>query len=317
MMLDTRLLKCFAVVAEELHFGRAAQRLCMTQPPLSQSIRALETQLQAQLLTRTTRAVRLTPAGEVLKQRITVLEHEMRLTIQSVQATHKGIEGTLRIALTPSAAYSTFPQCLHAFRQTFPNVVVDLQEMNSSDMPEALRQGRLDMALIRPPFAHATLEPLLILSEPLMLAIRKDHPVAQRCAQSISLAQALKCELVGYSRQSSRYFHDVLQQLALKAQSPLHITQESMIPTILALVEAGFGAAFVPATMSRARSDTLTYLTVTGCGDIRAELLVVKAPDHESVAVANMLKIIHEFTSSPCTDGIVKHKAHTLAKTVI
>src|SRR5690606_554748 len=152
-MLDTRLLKCFAVVAEELHFGRAAKRLFMTQPPLSQNIRKLEAQLQVQLLVRSTRSVRLTPAGELLKRRITALEKEMAQTIRAVRELHFGEKGRLRIALTPSAAYSTFPQCLHAFRQTYPDVTVELIEMNSSEMPDALRHGRLDMALMRPPFA--------------------------------------------------------------------------------------------------------------------------------------------------------------------
>lgn len=295
-MLDTRLLKCFAVVAEELHFGRAAKRLCMTQPPLSQSIRQLEAQLQAQLLSRTTRSVRLTPAGEVLKQRLRVLEDEMGQIVHAVQAAHSGTEGALHVGLTPSSAYSTFPRCLHAFRQAHPAVSIELHEMNSSDMPDALRQGRLDMALMRPPFAHADFEPVTILAEPLMLAVRSDHPVAQGSAEGMPLAEALRCELIGYSIQNSRYFHGVLQRLAARAEVLPRYTQESMIPTILALVEAGFGAAVVPASLSRARSDTLTYLTLHDCDDIQAELLLVQAPEHRSPAAGRLVEVLRAWS---------------------
>src|SRR5690606_18795712 len=133
-MLNTRLLKCFAVVAEELHFGRAARRLFMTQPPLSQNIRRLEAIIGVPLLLRNTRSVRLTAAGSELKQRINVLEREMTGAVLAVRRVHKGEQGKLRTGVTPSAAYSAFPQCLYHFRQRYPDVVVEVWEMNSSEM---------------------------------------------------------------------------------------------------------------------------------------------------------------------------------------
>lgn len=294
-MLDVRLLRCFAVVAEELHFGRAAERLYMTQPPLSQNIRRLEAELDVPLLVRNTRSVRLTAAGEELKRRITILEREMAATRMAVSRVHRGEQGHLSIGLTPSAAYSAFSPCLYAFRQAYPDVSVEVAEMNSSEMPDALRRGRLDMALMRPPFADEALRPERVLAEPLVFAVRKDHHLVGKYQHGIPIVEALRCELIGYSRHHSHYFHEILQRLARAAGVEPPIVQESMIPTVLALVEAGIAAAIVPANLSRARFDTLAYLPLTDCDGIEAELLLTRAPGQDNQAVDNFLSIMREW----------------------
>src|SRR5690606_3943255 len=116
-MLDSKLADMFMVVAEELHFGRAAQRLFMTQPPLSQAIRRLEEQVGATLFMRTTRSVRLTAAGEELQRRLRLIGAELEQTVQAVQQVHRGETGLLRIALTPSSAYAGVSRHLYCFRQ--------------------------------------------------------------------------------------------------------------------------------------------------------------------------------------------------------
>src|SRR5690606_34613582 len=195
-MIDSRLLAMFSVVAEELHFGRAARRLFMTQPPLSQSIRRLEEQLDVLLLERSTRSVSLTPAGRELHRRVQQLQSEARAMVHAVQAVHRGLTGRLIIGLTPSAAYSDLSALLHAFRQRYPGVMLDLREMNSSEMPTALHRQRLDVAFLRPPFADPDLSPVTAYEEPLVLAIRQDHPLAQR--ESLSLPQVMQLDLIGY-----------------------------------------------------------------------------------------------------------------------
>lgn len=294
-MLDARLLKCFAMVAEELHFGRAAERLFMTQPPLSQNIRKLEAELGVPLLMRNTRSVRLTAAGEELKRRIASLESEMAATRLAVKRVHRGEQGHLSIGLTPSAAYSAFSSCLYSFRQAYPDVLVDVSEMNSSEMPDALRRGRLDMALMRPPFADHDLLPERVLAEPLVFAVRKDHPLTAAYPEGLPLADALRHELIGYSRQNSRYFSEIMQRLARHAAVTPNIVQESMIPTVLALVEAGIAAAVVPANLGRARADTLAYLPLLECAAIEAELLLARAPDQPNVAVENFVQIMRQW----------------------
>lgn len=289
-MLDARLLKCFSVVADELHFGRAAERLYMTQPPLSQNIRKLEAELDVPLLVRSTRSVRLTAAGEELKRRIEILERETAATRLAVRRVHRGEQGHLSIGITPSAAYSAFSSCLYAFRQAYPDVTVEVAEMNSSEMPDALRRGRLDMALMRPPFADPDLNPERVLAEPLVFAVRKDHHLVERFPQGIPLGEAFATPLIGYARRDSRYFNEILRRMARMAGMEPNTVQESMIPTVLALVEAGIAAAIVPANLSRARFDTLAYLPLLDCEGIEAELLLARTPGANNMAVDNFLR---------------------------
>jgi len=292
MLIDSRLLHVFAVVAEELHFGRAAQRLHLSQPPLSQSVRKLEEELGVQLLERTTRSVRLTSAGSELQRRIRMMAAEHDATIRHVRQAASGEAGQLTIGLTPSAAYSNVPQALFAFRQRYPGVMLDLQEMNSSEMPEALHQRRLDLALLRPPFADADLAPVSLYSEPMVLALRADHPLAAK--RWVTMAQVLELELVGYARDRSRYFSQVLRQMIEVAGKPANIVQESMIPTILTLVEAGFGAAVVPASLARMRMDVLAYVGIRGPGAFRAELAAARHPDNHNPLVDAFVAIMRE-----------------------
>ena len=297
MLIDSRLLQVFAVVAEELHFGRAAQRLHLSQPPLSQSVRKLEEELGVQLLERTTRTVKLTAAGAELQRRVRQMAAEHDATVRHVRQAASGEAGQLTIGLTPSAAYSNVPQALFVFRQRYPGVVLDLQEMNSSEMPEALHQRRLDLALLRPPFADADLSPVPLYSEPMVLALRRGHPLAAK--RWVTMEQVLDLPIVGYARDRSRLFRQVLRQMFEAAGKPANIVQVSMFPTILTLVEAGFGAAVVPASLARMRMDILAYVGIRGRGAFRAELAAARHPDHRNPAVDAFVAIMRDTKQQP------------------
>ncbi|NGM88603.1 LysR family transcriptional regulator [Parapusillimonas sp. SGNA-6] len=301
-MLDSRLLNVFAVVAEELHFGRAAARLFMTQPPLSQSIKKLEETLNVQLLTRSTRSVRLTPAGLELQRRLVQMNKEMDLAVQAVQQVHRGESGRLTLGLTPSASYSTLSQRLYRFHERYPGVVLEFREMNSSDMPDALHKRNIDLALLRPPFADPDLAPEQVYTEPLVFAIRKDHPFAASGRRSLSLKEAMSFDLIGYARKTSRYFSQVFALLVAKSGMTPHIVQESMVPAILLSVESGMGAAIVPASLSRLRADTLAYLELDDLTDIRAELVAARHPANPNPAIANFLALM-KAEASAMTDA--------------
>jgi len=291
-MLDSKLADMFMVVAEELHFGRAAQRLFMTQPPLSQAIRRLEEQVGATLFMRTTRSVRLTAAGEELQRRLRLIGAELEQTVQAVQQVHRGETGLLRIALTPSSAYAGVSRHLYCFRQAYPQVDMQVHEMNSSDMPAALYERRVDVALIRPSFAVPDLNPRLVESEPMRFVLRRDDPRAALHAQGLTLAQAFSYELVSYSRQKSRYFHLLLQRMLQRSGCLPRLVQESLVPTVLTLVEAGIAPALVPASLARLRTDTLVYLPLLDAGDIAAELMSAYVSDNPNPAVANFLAVL-------------------------
>jgi len=159
-------------------------------------------------------------------------------------------------------------------------------------MPNALHQRRLDLALLRPPFADADLAPVPLYSEPMVLALRRDHPLAAK--RWVTMAQVLALPLVGYARDRSRYFSQVLRQMIEAAGKPANIVQESMIPTILTLVEAGFGAAVVPASLARMRMDILAYVGIRGPGAFRAELAAARHPDNPNPLIDAFVAIMRE-----------------------
>jgi len=269
----------------------------MSQPPLSQSVRRLETELEVKLLERTTRTVRLTSAGVELYRRIQDMQAEAEATVRAVRQINKGEVGRLAIGLTPSAAYTAVPQTMFLFRQRYPGIALTLWEMNSSEMPNALHQRRLDLALLRPPFADADLTPERIHCEPMVLAVRRDHTLALR--SSVRLAQVADMELIGYSRAHSRYFSQVMHRMLFSTGKPPRIVQESMIPTILALVEAGFGAALVPASLARMRADLLAYIPIRGSGLVYAELFAAYHPANRNPAITAFLDILRAVATRP------------------
>lgn len=289
-MMDSRLLQAFAIVAEELHFGRAAARLHISQPPLSQTVRKLETLLGTPLLARSTRSVRLTPAGAELVRWLQRRARDEEAMLRAVREAASGSAGVLVIGLTPSAACSNLSGVLFAFRQQYPGIELDLREMSSEAMPQALRQRHLDLALLRPPFADPDLAPLPIYSEPMVVAMRHDHPLAAR--RWVSMRTVMTHDLVGYSRQHSRYFHDLQLAMVNATGMPARIVMESMIPTNLTLVEAGFGLALVPASLARTRTASLAYAAIRGRGSARAELVAARQPGSANAAVDHFIALM-------------------------
>src|SRR5690349_10318065 len=150
-MFELRHLHAFIAIAEELHFGRAARRLHMTQPPLSQSLRQLEAGLGTLLLRRTTRSVELTAAGKVFLARARTVLREAQDAAQAARRAASGEEGRLVIGFVPSAAFALLPRMIRAYRASYPRVGLDFIEMTTLPQSEALRRSRIDVALMRPP----------------------------------------------------------------------------------------------------------------------------------------------------------------------
>lgn len=272
-MIDSRLLRAFKAVAEELHFGRAAQRLHMSQPPLSLSIRQLEAALGAPLFVRTTRQVQLTAAGTALLQRLPRIEAAHQEALEAVRHMALGISGELSVALTPSAAFTPIPLVLRSFRAQFPDVHLQFREMNSRDMGQALRTGAVDLAIGRLFTRSDALKAHALYREPMYLSLPKGHRLADR--HSVTLQEALATEVIGYCPKESLYFHRLLAQLEQKAGVQRTHKLLSIVPTILLLVEGGMGTAIVAHSLTRLRNDTLVHLPIAGVDDVHAELAAI------------------------------------------
>lgn len=265
MPLPLDLLPYFVAVAEELHFGAAASRLRMTQPPLSQRIRQLEESLQVSLFDRTTRTVRLTRAGEALLVRARALLAAAEEAQMAATRADRGQIGALRLGFTSSSAYKLLPLVLANFTKAYPDVALDLRERVSLTLMDDLLSRRIDVALLRPTAAvHTELSSSVAHEEPMVLAMHKDHPLAR--LRSVDTRRLDGVPIIGFSATDSPYFRDVLVDLFTAAGVRPSIARESVLPTILALVEARLGVGIVPASAATLRAGNVRYRPLSGAG---------------------------------------------------
>lgn len=246
-MFELSQLRCFVAVAEELHFGRAAARLNMTQPPLSRQIQILERVLDVALFRRSNRTVRLTPAGQSFlteARRLLKLAESAALLAKRVAA---GKAGSISIGFTAASAYSYVPRLVAACRRELPEIEVSLMEMVSGDQLKRLDSGEIDIGLLRPPIPRSGLKAFRVGVEPLVAAVPAGHALA---AGSTVELEALAGEpFIMYAPYEARYFHDLIVELFAHAGLVPHYVQHlAQIHSILAMVHSGVGVALVPET---------------------------------------------------------------------
>lgn len=243
-MFEISQLRCFVAVAEELHFSRAAERLNMTQPPLSRQIRLLEHNVGAELIERNSRMVRLTAAGKAFLPeavRILRLAHEAVLTARRAA---KGEQGHLAIGFTSASGYSLLPEVVRRLREHCPGVSLTLKELVSTAQVEALNSGELDLGLMRPHTLNAELETIPLVTESLMLAIHEDD--AGNWPLEPTLQNLHGKPFVMYSPFDARPFHHMLSERFAKAGvEPDIIEHVGQVHTMLALVRARLGVALI------------------------------------------------------------------------
>lgn len=251
-MFEISQIRCFVAVAEELHFGRAAERLNMTQPPLSRQIRLLEHHVGTPLLERTSRVVRLTAAGKTFlpeAARILRLASEAAL---AARRTARGERGTLAIGFTATYGYGLLPEIVRRLHARAPGVALTLKELVTSAQLEALGSGQIDVGLLRPHLPQGELDTAPLGDEALMLAL----PAADAAAWPGQPAlQALAGRpFLMYSPYEAGYFHKLVESSLERARvKPDVVEYVAQIHTMLALVAAGMGVALVPQSAARLR----------------------------------------------------------------
>lgn len=265
--IDLRQLRYFIAVAEEMHFGRAAARLHMTQPPLSQAIQALEAMLGTPLFARTQRSVALTPAGEaMLPEARRILQQAAALPDIALRAA-AGETGTLSLAFVSIADYSVLPPALRDFRERYPQVHIDLREATSDVQLDDLLQGRIDAGMLIPPLldkAKAQLDYLPLLSETLMLAAPTGMK-ALRSKTAVSLTALEDAPLIIFPRRIAPAFHDAILACFRDAGLTPRTGQEAIqMQTIVGLVSAGMGIALVPQSVSNLKRPGVEYRAIAG-----------------------------------------------------
>jgi len=258
--IELRLWRQFATLAEELHFGRAAQRLHMTQPPLTQAIAQLERSLGVPLFDRTKRSVRLTAAGAALLPEARDLLARAAALPGRARAAAQGEIGSLRLAFVSTVGFGPLPGWVRGFRQAHPQVALELVEATSDVQAELLARGEIDAGFVlhSPGALPAALEHLAVSTEPMVLAVPHAHPLAG--ARTPAAAQVLAEPLVIFPRRIAPSLYDAVFRLYQAAGREPQVAQEAIqMQTIVNLVSAGLGLAWVPDSVRRFQREGVTY----------------------------------------------------------
>lgn len=261
-MFELSQLRCFVAVGQELHFGRAAERLNMTQPPLSRQIRLLEHQVGTPLLERTSRVVRFTAAGRAFfpeAGRILRLADEAAAAARRIA---KGEQGAIAIGFTATFGYGLLPDMVRRLRQRVAGLSLTLKEMVTSEQLDALDAGQLDVGLMRPHAPHGELETVLLGREALMLALPARQ--AKAWPREPTLRALHGKALVSYSPYEASYFHQLVHSaLDREGVNPDIVDYVPQIHTMLALVDAGVGVALIPESAARLQFEGVLLRRVT------------------------------------------------------
>lgn len=263
--MELRQIQYAVAVAEELHFGRAAERLLVAQPSLSRQIRDLERDLGVELFERTSRQVRLTAAGAAFldsaRRALAAVESSREAAVDAAS----GVRGTVTLGFVASAAIQILPELVRRHSRARPGVRLTLREMTTEEQVAALHEGAIDVGLSRDLEGQEGVTVSTLLREPLLAVVPSTHPLQHR--RTIGVRDLADSQLVTLPRERVPRAWDRLVVLAHESGARLHFTQEAnQFATLLALVAAEVGVAVVPASVRALRQDGVHYLRLRDKG---------------------------------------------------
>lgn len=261
--MDRFRLECFVALAEELHFHRAAERCHISQPAMSQQIRALEHELGVSVAHRTRRSVALSRAGEVFLAEARKLLGQWDRSVALAQRTHRGEVGQLVVGATAPALYVLLPEAVALFRRQMPGIGVVVQELSMSEQEQRLRLGDIDVALVHPPLDDPALVAEEVARPAFRIALPDTHPLGAR--ESLELSELAGEQFVVFPRSIAPKLYDTLISLCRDAGFPLQIATEAHpAQTIIGLVAAGVGLGFIAAEAQQLNRDGVVYRPLRG-----------------------------------------------------
>lgn len=306
--IELRRLRYFLVLAEELHFGRAAARLNMAQPPLSEQIRKLEDELGFRLFQRTSRSVALTDAGRVFLDGARRATDELARAAQAGQQVELGLAGYVRIGFVSSGGVTFLPKLLRRLREALPQVRTPLRQYSSTGAIEALIERTIDMAIVRTPVVGGQLAHRVLLRDPVVLAIANDHPLAGR--KRVALAALNEERFVLYPPNEGHAAYNVVQKACLAAGFiPSAAEFVDDIYGMLGMVSAGVGVALMPAAISQLNVEGVVFHALPEVKE-RFELSVVWRDDDDRAVVKALARELADGAKSP---PVSRRRAHRAA----
>lgn len=276
-------LRYFLVLAEELHFGRAAHKLAITQPPLSTAIKSLENELGVQLFVRDSKHVELTPAGLAFLDEARHVLGRLDRASSMARMAASGIRGRLDVGVTGSLLYREIPAMVRAFHAEMPEVSLVLKEMSTADQLDELIRGRLDIGFLNAATVPAQLKSMALGNDEFVLCIPENHPKASR--RSVDLKDFAQEPFVMFSREVAPANHDNVIAIFSRAgihPKTVHAARQWL--TIIAMVANGLGVSMVPKTLSRTRVHGVKFIRLKGASVVSPASLVWN-PEYSSPTV--------------------------------
>ena len=303
-------LRYFVVLADELHFRRAAERLNITQAPLSLAIQELERELGGRLFNRTRRQVSLTEIGRAMQENGRLVLEAVDRSVQEIRRILVGTSGEIRIGFTAaSSLLSFFPAIIHAFRTKYPDVHVSLTDMPSNAQITALQSRQLDAGIIRTPPVFkcpADITSIRLLMDPLVVAVNAFHPLHSR--RQLKLADLKDERFIFYPRSYGIGIYDQFIKLcAARSFVPTIVQEAREASTIIGLVATGLGIAVVPSSLRYIGIPNIAYIPLSDA-DATTQLLLVYRAGEANTRVANLSQMARAKTGSSRSENETKSR---------
>lgn len=280
-------LRYFAVLADELHYGRAAKRLSITQPPLSSSIKALEQELGVQLFARTSREVRLTPAGKAYRAEVGKILEGLARAERAARTADQGATGDISVGFGASLIYRGILDIVKSYSERFPGVHVELIELPQLELLEKLQGRRIDLGFTNTPSIPDTLQSAPLPADEFAACLSVNHPLAYEA--EIDLEVLATEQFVMFDRDIGPLNHQTISSIFHKAGvHPRMVHRTRSWLTMVAMVSAGCGAALLPFSMARAGMEGVRFVPLRGPKTLAMARLVWN-PDHQSQATGTFI----------------------------
>lgn len=289
--MDQSQLEAIVVLSEELHFGRAARRLGMTQPALSQKISRVESDVGVVLFIRGNRRVSLSDAGRNFLPQARSALADMETAVRMAMRAAAGQIGQLHVGFVENASLNVLPRAVSAYRKRFPEVDLRLSEMISADLGERLVAGRIDVALMRPIKVDPAIETRLVHQEPYVAVLPSGHPLAE--ASKVQVADLAKLPMIIAAGAKATYLRAQFLPLFARAGYEINVGQEvNQLPAILGLVSSGIGYAILPESVAGLYIPGVTHRHLEAPDAPQAELVAAWRNGETNPTVKRFVSLI-------------------------
>jgi DNA-binding transcriptional LysR family regulator len=297
---ELRQLRYFVAVAEERHFGRAAKRLRLSQPPLSAQIKGLEEELGVKLFQRSTRQVALTDAGRTFLERAEGILEAVEEAKEAAKGADEGVRGRLEIGFISSATLGLLPPAIRLFRERFGGVEIELRELTSAQQIDALYAGEIRVGLVRLPLRAPGLRFEPLQEESLLVALPSGHPL--EALESVPLEAMVDQPLIFFTRQLMPSLHAQIVELFQRVGAFPNVVQHAVhLQTIVGLVASDVGLAILPEPAERLSREGVVYRSLDA-PDATSWVGLARVEDDGSLLVENFVRTVREVAGGKVSD---------------